>query len=155
MQQIEDEELSHIEICSIVSASLAELIKDDPLVSDLPSDSTLIEIQSQIAVEYGQSISLYLDRPSLETIKLAVVNKSTIKDLKIAIEKQVGRYMERQKKHTTHLSWKYFWRKHWIVHNRNKLTDNNKTIQDYQIKNKDHLQLCKRLKPNITDMSKR
>jgi len=65
------------------------VLQDDPLVSDLPSDSTLIEIQSQIAVEYGQSISLYLDRPPLETIKLAVVNKSTIKDLKIAIGKVI------------------------------------------------------------------
>ncbi|XP_067943151.1 U11/U12 small nuclear ribonucleoprotein 25 kDa protein-like [Watersipora subatra] len=138
--------LSHVEICSMVTASLCDIIKEDPVLSDIPGDATLAEVNSQIAVEHGQSIRLYLDRYPLETVKLAVVNNSSIQLLKQTIKQQVSRHMERQGVHTQHLSWKYFWRKHWLTHNGVKLMDDKKTIKQYGIKNRDSLQLCKRLR---------
>ena len=57
------------------------------MLSDLPEDVSLSEVKSQIAVEYGQSITLYLNRHPLDTIKLAVVNNCTIQELKTAVSK--------------------------------------------------------------------
>jgi len=62
-------------------------LQEDPLLSDLPENVTVEEVKELIAVEHGHSITLFLDREALETVKLVIVNNSTIEDLKTSIGK--------------------------------------------------------------------
>lgn len=62
---------SHQELIKLTRMTIDNIIKNDPLLSGLPSDVTMEEIKSQIAVAQGQAITLFLNRGELP--KLAVV----------------------------------------------------------------------------------
>lgn len=64
-------QFSHQELIKLTRMTIDNMIKNDPLLSGLPSDVTMEEIKSQIAVAQGQAITLFLNRGELP--KLAVV----------------------------------------------------------------------------------
>lgn len=70
-EQMED--LSHEEIMEISQSALKRIMATDSLLSDLPGDVTVDEVQSQIAVAHGQSITVTLLR-NLETPLPVVVS---------------------------------------------------------------------------------
>ena len=49
------DQLSHPEVMALFSEKLAEIMKD-PLLIGLPSEPTLDEVNSQIALEHGRAI---------------------------------------------------------------------------------------------------
>ena len=68
MDRVEDDqsddqskELSHVEAMKKVN-ELQELILSDPFLQDLPSDVSLDEVQSKLALEQGRGIHLNLRR---------------------------------------------------------------------------------------------
>jgi len=63
--------LSHQELIKLTKATIDSLVEHEPLLSGLPSDVTIEELKSQIAVAQGQAITLFLNRGELP--KLAVV----------------------------------------------------------------------------------
>lgn len=64
-------QLSHQELIKLTKIAIDNIIESDPLLSGLPSDVTIEELKSQIAVAQGQAITLFLNRGELP--KLAVV----------------------------------------------------------------------------------
>ena len=57
----QSEELSHVEAMKKVN-ELQQLILSDPFLQDLPSDVSLDEVQSKLALEQGRGIHLNLRR---------------------------------------------------------------------------------------------
>ncbi|XP_067333688.1 U11/U12 small nuclear ribonucleoprotein 25 kDa protein isoform X2 [Channa argus] len=86
----EDEEaLPHSEILDIFEEGLARLVQD-PLLCDLPIQVTLEEVNSQIALEYGQAMTVRVLKADGEIMPIVVVQNATVLDLKKAIR----RFME-------------------------------------------------------------
>lgn len=63
--------VTHQELMKLTRTTIDNIIKNDPLLFGLPSDVTIEELKSQIAVAQGQAITLFLNRGELP--KLAVV----------------------------------------------------------------------------------
>jgi len=63
--------LGHQELVKLTKTTIDDLVEREPLFSGLPSDVTIEELKSQIAVAQGQAITLFLNRGELP--KLAVV----------------------------------------------------------------------------------
>ncbi|KAJ3580713.1 hypothetical protein NHX12_034230 [Muraenolepis orangiensis] len=90
MEEEEDEEaLPHSEVLDLFEEGLARLVQD-PLLCDLPIQVTLEEVNSQIALEYGQAMTVKVMKADGETMPIVVVQNATVLDLKKAIK----RFME-------------------------------------------------------------
>jgi hypothetical protein len=73
MSGSEPEILSHQELLEITRKTLTDVLKRDPLLSDLPSGVTLEEVQAQIALEHGQSVTVYVVRDDGEEMPVVVI----------------------------------------------------------------------------------
>ncbi|XP_028268342.1 U11/U12 small nuclear ribonucleoprotein 25 kDa protein isoform X2 [Parambassis ranga] len=89
-EEEEDEDaLPHSEILDMFEEGLAQLVQD-PLLCDLPIKVTLEEINSQIALEYGQAMTVKVLKADGEVMPIVVVQNATVLDLK----KAICRFME-------------------------------------------------------------
>lgn len=64
--------LSHEDICEITLSTLRTLLASDKLLGDLPADVTIEEVNSQIAVTQGQSITVQILRNSEGSLNVVV-----------------------------------------------------------------------------------
>ncbi|XP_056109236.1 U11/U12 small nuclear ribonucleoprotein 25 kDa protein [Rhinichthys klamathensis goyatoka] len=144
-EEEEDEEaLPHSEFLDIFEEGLA-LIVQDPLLCDLPIQVTLEEVNSQVALEYGQAMTVRVCKPDEEVMPIVVVQSATVLDLKKAIR----RYMELKQQReggVKHISWKYVWRTFHLAFNGEKLEDDERKLKDYGIRNRDEVTFLKKLK---------
>ncbi|XP_038836585.1 U11/U12 small nuclear ribonucleoprotein 25 kDa protein-like isoform X2 [Salvelinus namaycush] len=86
----EDEEtLPHSEFLDIFEEGLARLVQD-PLLCDRPIQVTLEEVNSQVALEYGQAMTVRVCKADGEVMPIVVVQNAMVLDLKKAIQ----RFME-------------------------------------------------------------
>lgn len=65
--------LNHQELAKLTKVTIDNLVKREPLFSGLPSDVTIEEIKSQIAVAQGQAITLFLNRGELPKLAIVVI----------------------------------------------------------------------------------
>ncbi|KAF4073975.1 hypothetical protein AMELA_G00249380 [Ameiurus melas] len=141
----EDEEaLPHSEFLDIFQEGLA-LIVQDPLLCDLPIQVTLEEVNSQVALEYGQAMTVRVCKADGEVMPIVVVQSATVLDLKKAIQ----RYLELKQQREggiKHISWRYVWRTFHLVFNGERLEDDNKKLKDYGIRNRDEVTFMKKLR---------
>uniref|UniRef100_A0A4X2L5A5 SNRNP25 ubiquitin-like domain-containing protein n=1 Tax=Vombatus ursinus TaxID=29139 RepID=A0A4X2L5A5_VOMUR len=72
------------------------MIVQDPLLCDLPFQVTLEEINSQIALEYGQAMIVRVCKVDGEVMPVVVVQNATTLDLKKAIQRYVQLKQERE-----------------------------------------------------------
>ncbi|XP_054464132.1 U11/U12 small nuclear ribonucleoprotein 25 kDa protein isoform X2 [Anoplopoma fimbria] len=139
----EDEEaLPHSEILDIFEEGLARLVQD-PLLCDLPIQVTLEEVNSQIALEYGQAMTVRVLKADGEI--MLVVQNATVLDLKKAIR----RFMELKQQReggVKHVSWRYVWRTYQLIFQGEKLEDDKMRLKDYGIRNRDEVTFMKRLR---------
>ncbi|XP_051573276.1 uncharacterized protein LOC127452107 isoform X3 [Myxocyprinus asiaticus] len=128
-QEEEDEEaLPHSEFLDIFEEGLALMVQD-PLLCDLPIQVTLEEVNSQVALEYGQAMTVRVCKADGEVMPIVVVQSATVLDLKKAIR----RYMELKQQReggVKHISWKYVWRTFNLVFNGEKLEDDKRKLKD-------------------------
>ncbi|XP_019635137.1 PREDICTED: U11/U12 small nuclear ribonucleoprotein 25 kDa protein-like [Branchiostoma belcheri] len=143
----EDTTLSHNEVMDIVRAGVAELVKD-PLLSDLPAGVTLDEVKSQIALEYGQAMKVIVRKECGGIMPIVVPQDATVVDLKHAISRYVTLKQTREGG-TTQISWRYIWRTYWLTFDGEKLSQNNKKLKDYGIRNRAELRFIKRLRSKV------
>ena len=68
----EPEVLSHQELLEVTQKTLSEILKRDELLCDLPNGVTLEEVQAQIALEHGQSMTVYVVRDDGEEMPVVV-----------------------------------------------------------------------------------
>lgn len=73
---LDDISLTYEELLKVTSSTLNELFKNDPVLNDLPPDVTVEEIDAQIAVLYGQSITVTVKRGESDDIPVIVSKKS-------------------------------------------------------------------------------
>ncbi|XP_013417987.1 U11/U12 small nuclear ribonucleoprotein 25 kDa protein [Lingula anatina] len=141
----ESDELSHKDAMRTVREDLAILIQNDPLLSDLPPEITLEEVNSQIALEYGQALTVNVRREDGEVMPIVVVQGGTVRDLKEGVKRYVMLKQHRAEG-TKCISWRYIWRTYWLYFNGQKLTEDKKPIKDYGIGNRDEVTFIKRLR---------
>eukprot|EP00058_Branchiostoma_floridae_P016604 XP_002602092.1 hypothetical protein BRAFLDRAFT_61248 [Branchiostoma floridae] len=131
----------------IVREGVAELVKD-PLLSDLPAGVTLDEVKSQIALEYGQAMKVIVRKECGGIMPIVVPQDATVVDLKHAISRYVTLKQTREGG-TTKISWRYVWRTYWLTFDGEKLSQNNKKLKDYGIRNRAELRFIKRLRSKV------
>ncbi|XP_044729268.1 U11/U12 small nuclear ribonucleoprotein 25 kDa protein-like [Chrysoperla carnea] len=152
MSEIEElESLSHEDLCEITLGTLTRLLKADCLLSDLPAGVTSEEVNSQIAVAQGQSITLEILRnlePSLHVV--VPQGKSTVLDLKKAIKRTFELRQQRNRSRGK-ISWRYIWRTYRLNFNGVPLTKDHSLLSLYGIKNKSQLCFVKRLRNRNID----
>ncbi|XP_028036052.1 U11/U12 small nuclear ribonucleoprotein 25 kDa protein [Bombyx mandarina] len=127
--------LSHDDLIESTQLTLGTLLRTDPLLSDLPQDIILEEIVSQIAVENGQSITIFISRDPEPTLKVIVPQNATVRDLK----KATARHFELQQKRTglkVKISWKYIWKTYHLAYDSLILDNDDQCIEDYGVCNK-------------------
>ncbi|XP_055749212.1 U11/U12 small nuclear ribonucleoprotein 25 kDa protein-like [Salvelinus fontinalis] len=141
----EDEEaLPHSEFLDIFEEGLARLVQD-PLLCDLPIQVTLEEVNSQVALEYGQAMTVRVCKADGEVMPIVVVQNAMVLDLKKAIQ----RFMELKQQReggVKHVSWRYVWRTFHLVFQGEKLDDDKMKLKDYGIRNRDEVTFMKRLR---------
>uniref|UniRef100_A0A8C5Q927 SNRNP25 ubiquitin-like domain-containing protein n=1 Tax=Leptobrachium leishanense TaxID=445787 RepID=A0A8C5Q927_9ANUR len=98
-----DEILPHAEITDIFQEGLAMLVQD-PLLCDLPIQVTLEEINSQIALEFGQAMTVKICKASGEVMPVVIVQNATVLDLKRAIQRYIQLKHQREGG-IQHISW--------------------------------------------------
>ncbi|XP_026180834.1 U11/U12 small nuclear ribonucleoprotein 25 kDa protein [Mastacembelus armatus] len=143
-QEEDEDALPHSEILDIFEEGLARLVQD-PLLCDLPIQVTLEEVNSQIALEYGQAMTVRVLKADGEVMPIVVVQNASVLDLKKAIR----RFMELKQQReggVKHVSWRYVWRSYQLVFQGEKLEDDKMRLKDYGIRNRDEVTFMKRLR---------
>ncbi|XP_061604197.1 U11/U12 small nuclear ribonucleoprotein 25 kDa protein [Phyllopteryx taeniolatus] len=138
------EALTHADILDIFEEGLARLVQD-PLLCDLPIQVTLEEINSQIALEYGQAMTVKVLKADGEIMPIVVVQDASVLDLKKAIRRFVVLKQQREGG-VRHISWRYVWRSYNLVFQGGKLEDDRVRLKDYGIRNRDEVTFMKRLR---------
>ena len=64
--------LTHEELLKVTKSTLNELLRNDSVLSDLPPDVTLEEVEAQMAVLHGQSITVVVKRGDNDDIPVIV-----------------------------------------------------------------------------------
>ncbi|KAL4676188.1 hypothetical protein H8959_010333 [Pygathrix nigripes] len=140
----EEEALPHSEAMDVLQEGLA-LVVQDPLLCDLPIQVTLEEVNSQIALEYGQAMTVRVCKMDGEVMPVVVVQSATVLDLKKAIQRYVQLKQEREGG-IQHISWSYVWRTYHLTSAGEKLTEDKKKLRDYGIRNRDEVSFIKKLR---------
>ncbi|KAG8432881.1 hypothetical protein GDO86_017221 [Hymenochirus boettgeri] len=143
-QEDTDEELPHADVVDIFQEGLAMIVQD-PLLCDLPIQVTLEEINSQVALEFGQAITVRVFKADGEIMPVVVVQNATVFDLKKAIQRYIQLKHQREGG-IQHISWKYVWRTYHLAFSGEKLEDDGKSLREYGIKNRDEVVFVKKLK---------
>lgn len=104
----------------------------DPLLSDLPEDVTFEELEALLALEYGQAMNVNVIREDNVVLPIIVSKAATIKEFKKAIQRYMSLKMKREGLKKC-ISWKYVWKTYWLCFNGEKLKDDKKTLQDYNL----------------------
>ncbi|XP_057673209.1 U11/U12 small nuclear ribonucleoprotein 25 kDa protein [Corythoichthys intestinalis] len=145
---VEEEEdveaLTHAEVMDLFEEGLARLVQD-PLLCDLPIQVTLEEINSQIALEYGQAMTVKVLKADGEIMPIVVVQDANVLDLKKAIRRFVTLKQQREAG-VRHISWRYIWRNYTLMFQGEKLEDDRMRLKDYGIRNRDEVTFIKRLR---------
>ncbi|XP_056609223.1 U11/U12 small nuclear ribonucleoprotein 25 kDa protein isoform X2 [Triplophysa dalaica] len=144
-EEEEDEEaMPHSEFLDIFEEGLALMVQD-PLLCDLPIQVTLEEVNSQVALEYGQAMTVRVCKGDGEVMPIVVVQSATVLDLKKAIRRYIELKQQREGG-VKHIGWKYVWRTFHLVFNGEKLEDDNGKLKDYGIRNRDEVTFFKTLR---------
>ncbi|XP_054276925.1 U11/U12 small nuclear ribonucleoprotein 25 kDa protein-like [Macrosteles quadrilineatus] len=137
---------SHKDLIEITKTTLNEVLERDSLLSDLPRDVTLEEVNAQIALEHGQSMTVYVDRADGEELPVVVKHKdATVLDLKRAIQRHLMWRMDRLQKKVK-ISWKYIWKTYHLVYDSERLVKDEKLLSEIGIRNKSRVTFVKRLR---------
>ncbi|KAG8273691.1 U11/U12 small nuclear ribonucleoprotein [Homalodisca vitripennis] len=66
------------ELIEITKTTLNEVIQKDSLLSDLPLDVTVEEVNAQIALEHGQSMTIFVVRADGEELPVVVSTRALL-----------------------------------------------------------------------------
>ncbi|KAM3958070.1 U11/U12 small nuclear ribonucleoprotein 25 kDa protein-like [Aphomia sociella] len=137
--------LTHDDLIEVTKSTLCTMITSDSLLSDLPSDIILEEVLAQIAVENGQSITIFISREDEPVLKVIVPQSASVFDLKKAIARHFEIYQKRIG-NKVKISWKYIWKTYDLSFDGLILDNNCSPIENYGVTNKVTLTFKKRKK---------
>ena len=139
--------LSHKETLVLAQLKIEEILKD-PLLSDIPRFVTPEELKAKIDLEKEQAFVVFLKRETeggLQNIDIIVNDKTTLLQMKKLIERKLSRLIEDEFAQKC-ISWNYFWKTYWLVHNHEKLKDDKKVLKEYNIKSQSEICFLKKLR---------
>ncbi|BFG17566.1 hypothetical protein CerSpe_038400 [Prunus speciosa] len=116
-----------------LQSTLVALV-DDPILSDVPKNPTLSDVDTLICLELGSAMSISVLKLDATAFDVALMNSATVKDLKVAIKKKIND-MEQSKMGHRHISWKHVWGNFCLSYHNDKLLDDNAALQDFGIRN--------------------
>ncbi|KAI4389996.1 hypothetical protein MLD38_002155 [Melastoma candidum] len=119
-------------------SELADLLQD-PILSDLPKNPSLSDVDTLISLELGGAMRISVLKLDDSSIDVAVMNTATVKDLKLAVKKKVNESEQSQMGHRQ-ISWKHVWANFCLSYHNQKLLDDGSRLQDYGIRNNSQVQ---------------
>ncbi|CAB3380350.1 Hypothetical predicted protein [Cloeon dipterum] len=141
---------SHDDIVQMTKTALNTLIKNDPLLCDLPEDVTLDEIKAQVAVLQGTALSINVHREDGEVVKVIVDQRdATVSHLKRAFMRSTQLRLLRKQGRKVAISWKHIWKTNWLVFNGVKLQNDNAKLRDLGITNRANVSFAKRYRDKL------
>ncbi|XP_026289777.1 U11/U12 small nuclear ribonucleoprotein 25 kDa protein isoform X1 [Frankliniella occidentalis] len=142
----DSDSLNHEELMKLTNSTLTELLPKDVLLRDLPSEVTLEEVNAQIALQFGRSMTVYVLRGDGEELPIVVPQgTATVLDLKQALRRFLSLRLMRQKNNVK-LSWRYIWRSHWLSFEGQPLKEDGKPLSYYNIQNRCRVTFVKKLR---------
>lgn len=122
---------------------LLQDILGDPLLADLPEDVDTEDVRCQIARAKGHVIDLTLVRPGDNKMRVSVLHNARVSDLQRIVTKAI-------KRSTPDLpraySWRSLWKRYNLTVGSTKLSDRNKMLVHYGVKNNDLINFSKRVR---------
>ncbi|KAH7415721.1 hypothetical protein KP509_14G058100 [Ceratopteris richardii] len=112
---------------------LATLL-EDPILSDVPKNATLADIDTLISVELGSAMRISVLRMDGMAIDVAIPNNARVRDLKKVIEKKYNGLEQLEMGHR-HISWRHVWKNYCLCYLNQKLIDDQIFLQDCGIRN--------------------
>lgn len=132
---------------------LVQGLLGDPLLADLPEDIDSEDIKCQIARARGHVIDLTLVRPPENKLKVCVLHNARVSDLQRIVTKAIKRNNPDLPKA---YSWRSLWRRYClIVGGSTRLSDPNRLLVHYSLKNNDNIHLTKRVRVSSRPVVKR
>lgn len=142
---------------------LQSILDATPLLRDFNGDVTHDEIAAEIAIIKGDAIKIYVTREPYQRLKVIVSRTNTISELKSAIKRSFNALQNRLRLKSANdetsskrsskrvepianISWKYIWQTYYLRHNGAALISNEKTLAEYNVRNKDILDFVKKIK---------
>ncbi|TKY67719.1 U11/U12 small nuclear ribonucleoprotein 25 kDa protein [Spatholobus suberectus] len=119
--------------------SLLTTLLDDPILSDVPKNPTLADVDTLISLELGSAMRISVLKLDGTTLDVTVMNSATVKDLKLAIKKKVND-MEQSSMGHRHISWKHVWANYCLSCHNNKLLGDNDALQNFGVRNNSQVQ---------------
>jgi hypothetical protein len=106
-------------------------LSQDPLLKDIPSDATILELEQFVAQTQGHAIHITVDRGPLEAVHVLVHRHATIAQLKQLVRSAI----ERQLRKTTRrrINWTCIWRQHCLALGTQRLLDERARLHDLGI----------------------
>uniref|UniRef100_A0A8D8PNB8 U11/U12 small nuclear ribonucleoprotein 25 kDa protein n=1 Tax=Cacopsylla melanoneura TaxID=428564 RepID=A0A8D8PNB8_9HEMI len=136
------------QLLSDVKKATKTLLEEDTL-KHLPQDVTLEEIKSEIQLQHGHSIILYLKHGDGKKSRIVVPSKNTtVIDLKKSIKRQLNLQLKRTGL-GKQISWKYVWKAYWLSFDGIKLTNDNLLLSEIGLESQSEITFVKRLKDKI------
>ncbi|XP_057752186.1 U11/U12 small nuclear ribonucleoprotein 25 kDa protein [Arachis stenosperma] len=114
--------------------SMLRVLLDDPLLSDVPKNPTLADVDTLLSLELGSAMRLSVLKLDGTSFEVTVMNSATVKDLKLAIKKKVND-MEQSGLGHRHISWKHVWANYCLAYHNNKLLHDDDLLQNFGIRN--------------------
>lgn len=141
--------MDHTELTKLTKKRLEDLLQNDSYLSDIPPDITSEECKNLIALAYGQSISIILDRGVCNAkmkIIVPVGAETTVGTLKKAIQTQFDSNQGRTESAGTRgrIKWKYIWKAYWLEFDGDRLEDDVKSLEDIGIRHGSLVKFVKR-----------
>lgn len=72
VEDAETKSFSHEELMQLTNSALSELLPNDPVLRDLPHEVTLEEVNAQVALQFGRSMTVYVIRGDGEELPIVV-----------------------------------------------------------------------------------
>ncbi|XP_027356497.1 U11/U12 small nuclear ribonucleoprotein 25 kDa protein isoform X2 [Abrus precatorius] len=114
--------------------SLLTTLLNDPILSDVPKNPTLADVDTLISFELGSAMCISVLKLDGTSFDVTVMNSATVKDLKLAIKKKVNDREQSSMGHR-HISWKHVWANYCLSYHNNKLLNDDDAIQSFGVRN--------------------
>ncbi|KAH9612261.1 hypothetical protein KSS87_015086 [Heliosperma pusillum] len=121
-----------------LNSTLSAMLKD-PILSDVPINPTLSDVDILISLELGSAMRITVLKLDSTSFDVVLMNNATLKDLKLAIKKKVNE-MEQSKMGHRHISWKHVWANYCLLYHNEKLLNDSAPLQDFGIRNNSQVQ---------------
>jgi len=129
-------DLSHNQLIDLIDENICSLIRNDPLLNELPIDITTHELENIISQQFGRSFVVFVNKQNNSCIRVIVDIESNVQQLKKSIQKQFSIQYKREKnKSKSHINWRYVWKTYCLVFDNQKLDNDFIKIKDLGISN--------------------